>query len=223
MSSDARRGDWTQTYTGGQFWPLDPRVVDVRLVDITHALGNVCRFGGHVQEFYSVAEHSLRVADLVPPELRLQALLHDAAEAYCGDVVRPLKRHLRDYEEVEAGVARCIGEKYGVDLVALHPLVVKADNEILAVEFRDLLEPRDDRVLPEPPRGVRIFETLTPRRASRLLQRALVQAGASDQCRWVRPSPGHDDLRCVRESGHESNHASEYIDDNDMIWKDPSK
>jgi hypothetical protein len=171
----SRVGDWIQTFSGGQFWPLDPRADEVLLVDIAHQLAKVCRFGGATLDFYSVAEHSLRVADLVPPELRLQALLHDAAEAYCGDVVRPLKRNLVGFDEVEARIARVIGERFGVDLVTLHPLVKQADNEMLAVECRDLLAHRGDRApLPEPPRGVRIYETMTPRAAATLFYQALV-------------------------------------------------
>lgn len=171
----SRVGDWIQTFSGGQFWPLDPRAEEVELTDIAHQLAKICRFGGATEAFYSVAEHSLRVADLVPPELRLQALLHDAAEAYCGDVVRPLKRNLVGFDAVEARIARVIGERFGVDLVALHPLVKQADNEMLAVEFRDLLAHRGDRApLPEPPRGVRIYETMTPRAAATLFYQALV-------------------------------------------------
>lgn len=171
----SRVGDWIQTFSGGQFWPLDPRADEVKLTDIAHQLAKICRFGGATLDFYSVAEHSLRVADLVPPELRLQALLHDAAEAYCGDVVRPLKRNLTGYDAIESRIAFAIGEKFGVDLVNLHPLVIQADNEMLAVEFRDLLAHRGDRKpLPEPPRGVRIYETLTPRAAATLFYQALV-------------------------------------------------
>lgn len=171
----SRVGDWIQTFSGGQFWPLDPRADEVKLTDIAHQLAKICRFGGATLDFYSVAEHSLRVADLVPPELRLQALLHDAAEAYCGDVVRPLKRNLAGYDAMESRIAFAIGEKFGVDLVNLHPLVIQADNEMLAVEFRDLLAHRGDRKpLPEPPRGVRIYETLTPRAAATLFYQALV-------------------------------------------------
>ena len=58
----ARVGDWIQVYTGGQFWPLDPRPEEIHIEDIAHALALTCRFTGHCREFYSVAQHSLLVS-----------------------------------------------------------------------------------------------------------------------------------------------------------------
>lgn len=86
-----RIGDWIQTYTGRPFWPLDPRPEDVDIVDISHALSLICRFVGQCTKFYSVAEHSVRVSRIVPT---LYALLHDAAEAYTGDICTQIKKHL---------------------------------------------------------------------------------------------------------------------------------
>lgn len=64
METQERRGDWMQTFSGIQFYPLDPRVEDVRIEDIARALAMQCRYNGHVTRFYSVAEHSVRVAML---------------------------------------------------------------------------------------------------------------------------------------------------------------
>ena len=57
-----RYGDFIQTYSGIEFYPLDPRIEEVKLLDIAHALSNICRFTGHCNEFYSVAQHSVLVS-----------------------------------------------------------------------------------------------------------------------------------------------------------------
>lgn len=91
---DERRGDWIATYTGRKFYPLDPRPDDVSIVDIAWHLSHQCRYNGALNHFYSVAQHSYLVAMATPWPWRGVALLHDAAEAYTGDVASPLKRHL---------------------------------------------------------------------------------------------------------------------------------
>lgn len=149
------------------FWPLDPRPDEVDLEDIAHALSLVCRFGGHCKRFYSVAEHSVRVHDLVAPEFRFAALLHDAAEAYVGDMVTPLKRSMPLFSAAEERVARAIGARFGVGLVPLPTEVKRADLEMLAVEARDLMtEPPRPWVLPfAAPVGMHIAAPLTPAEA----------------------------------------------------------
>jgi len=109
---------------------------EICIADIAHALSLICRFNGHVKKFYSVAEHSLRVATILPYEYRLQGLLHDAAEAYVMDIPRPIKRayHLHHIEEP---VTRAIFEKYGVAL-PLPEDVLEADEILIATEARDL-------------------------------------------------------------------------------------
>uniref|UniRef100_A0A6M3LJS0 Phosphohydrolase n=2 Tax=viral metagenome TaxID=1070528 RepID=A0A6M3LJS0_9ZZZZ len=86
--------NWMQTYTGIQWFPLEPDSTKVDIVDIAHALSLICRFGGHSLYHYSVAAHSLHVARYMPPEIAIHGLLHDAAETYLGDVVRELKSSL---------------------------------------------------------------------------------------------------------------------------------
>lgn len=139
-----RQGDWMQTFTGRKFWPLDPRPEDVCIEDIAHALAYQCRFGGHCREFYSVAEHSIRVALIVanngfPGNVILGALLHDAAEAYVVDVPRPLKRFLPGYKEVEMGVLRVIAEATGVSASIWNKVIKDSDEILLATEARDLM------------------------------------------------------------------------------------
>lgn len=85
---------WIQTFSGRQFFPLEPRVEDVCIEDIAHGLSNLCRYAGHCECFYSVAQHCLLVSRVVPREHALRGLLHDASEAYLIDVPRPIKHSI---------------------------------------------------------------------------------------------------------------------------------
>ena len=137
---DWLRGDWMQTYSGGRFYPADPRVEDINPLDIAHALSMLCRYGGHISRFMSVAEHCVLMSEAVAPENALAALLHDAAEAYLVDVPRPLKNILPDYRATEAKVEAVIAERFGLAL-PFSSEVKEADNRILLTE-RDALMPR---------------------------------------------------------------------------------
>lgn len=129
-----RKGDWMLTYTGRQFWPMDVRPGDIDIHDIARGLSMICRFGGHVTRFYSVAEHSCHVFDLCGTAV---ALLHDAPEAYIGDMVRPLKRQTPEFMEHEARIWWVIVKKF--KLPPQIPDEVKdADNVMLMTERRDL-------------------------------------------------------------------------------------
>ena len=141
MSADAtrHRGDWMQTYTGRQFYPMDPHPNDVDRLDIAHALSLLCRYNGHIQRFYSVAEHCVLMSEAVAPEHALWALLHDATEAYVGDMIRPLKRSMPDYRAAEDRVMRAISVRFGIP-DAMPAEVKDADNRILLTE-RDALMP----------------------------------------------------------------------------------
>jgi hypothetical protein len=135
-----RVGDWMQTYSGGIFWPLDPRPEEVNIEDIAHALANACRYAGHCLRFYSVAQHSVLVSMRCRPENALWGLLHDASEAYLLDVPRPVKPHLPGYKDAEARVMQAITYRYG--LPPIMPEDVKeADGRMLATEQRDLMAP----------------------------------------------------------------------------------
>jgi len=137
-----RRGDWMQTATGRQFWPIDPRPEEVHIEDIAHALSLMCRYGGHCLRFYSVAEHSVLVARATSPEHRLWALLHDAAEAYVADVIRPLKPFLRDYQNIEDGVMRAICQRFGLDVIM--------PQEVKDLDIRILMDEKAQNMALEP-------------------------------------------------------------------------
>jgi uncharacterized protein len=147
------RGDWMQTYTGRQFWPLDPRPEDVDLRDIAWSLANQCRFAGHCKRFYSVAEHSLIMERRAPDPFRLAALFHDASEAYLLDVIRPLKRFISDYATWERNINLAIAAHFGFDAAILDSEVIHLlDNRMLATEKRDVMSepPAPWHELPEP-------------------------------------------------------------------------
>lgn len=171
-SETQRKGDWQQTFTGRQFWPLDPRIEDIDIEDIAHALSLQCRFAGHCRTFYSVAEHSVRVSLLIEAwNVRegysgawrytscLAALLHDASEAYCIDVPRPLKPYLTGYKAIESGVMNAVERWAGLNPGACSvPAIKEADEVLLRTEARDLMkithpwhlkaEPLPDVILP---------------------------------------------------------------------------
>lgn len=82
---------WIETFTGKKVYPLEPCSSEYCIEDIAHALSLTCRYGGHSSDFYSVAQHCCIVSDLCPEGLKLVGLMHDAAEAYLGDVPSPIK------------------------------------------------------------------------------------------------------------------------------------
>ncbi len=135
-----RQGDWIQSHSNVQFFPMDPRVGDIHLEDIAHALSHLCRFGGHSSHYYSVAQHSVLVSWHCGDYGR-EGLLHDATEAYLVDVPRPIKRHLNNYMLIEETLARVIGYRFGLDLAHLPQVVKDADEAALWTEKRDLLGP----------------------------------------------------------------------------------
>ena len=130
-----------QTYTGRRFYPLDPNPSDVCIEDIAHALAMICRFNGHVREFYSVAEHSVHVSRIVPPEYALAGLLHDASEAYIADVSRPVKHTaaMMEYRCIEHTLMHKVFDAFRLADTWDSPDVEQADAQMLALEAWSLL------------------------------------------------------------------------------------
>jgi hypothetical protein len=93
-------------------------------------LSQLCRFTGHTNTFYSVAEHSLYVASLLPEEWKLAGLLHDASEAYICDLAKPVKNAISGYSIHEDQVQDKIYRKFGIYYVD-SKLIKEADNMVL--------------------------------------------------------------------------------------------
>lgn len=138
--ASTRSGDWIQTYTGKRFYVMDPLPEEIDIRDIAHALSNLCRFTGHVREFYSVAQHCVLVSQNCNPRNALWGLLHDASEAYIGDLHRPLKkdRSMQAYRWIERRLMLAVSAAFG--LCDDQPLsVTQADEILLTTEARDLM------------------------------------------------------------------------------------
>lgn len=129
---------WIQTRKGTKFDLLSPDPATLDIEEIAHSLSLLCRFTGHTRRFMSVAQHSVIVSELTSPESAFDGLMHDATEAYVGDVSRPLKRLLPDYKKIEDGVAAAISLRFGVS-DPLPEAVKVADNVSLLWERRDLM------------------------------------------------------------------------------------
>lgn len=111
--------------------------------DIARGLANTCRFGGQSTRFYSVAEHCVHASHIVPPELAFEALMHDAAEAYIGDIPRPLKIRLPDYEAIETRLEISICKQFKID----YPFSIETksvDMCMLAAEQTQVMNNQDN-------------------------------------------------------------------------------
>ena len=155
-----------QTNKGEFFDFLKPSEYTPTIFEVGYALSNLCRFTGHVEEFYSVAQHSVLVSLIVPQHLAYEGLMHDCAEAFIGDMSAPLKRLLPQYKDIERAVEMAIFPRLGLTYPS--PTEVKrADLVALATEQRDLfvrqrqwselsgiepIEPIAEKIQPLPPK-----------------------------------------------------------------------
>lgn len=127
-----------QTCSGSYINFLDFSENVYEIHDIAYALSNICRFTGHCKKFYSVAQHCVIASYNVPLEYALDALMHDAVEAYLGDVSSPLKQLLPEYKRIEKALYADIAASFGFN--ERTPDVVKhIDLVMLATEKRDLM------------------------------------------------------------------------------------
>lgn len=139
---DNENGNWIATYSGAWIEPLNPDPQRILIEDIAHSLAMQCRFTGHTSKFYSTAQHSVHVSEIVPSEFALWGLLHDASEAYVSDVARPIKHANAEFGEVYRAVEEVLAKAVAIkfNLVWPEPPEVKvADKMMLRAEQRDLM------------------------------------------------------------------------------------
>lgn len=135
-------GGCIETYTGKIWHFVSPNPADVDINDIAHALSNIQRFNGHARGSCSVAAHSVFVSRMVPPELSLKALLHDAEESVLGDISRPLKELLPELKDLIITNKRAMYEGLGVEFPNEDEwrIIKAADNRALLVEAARYME-----------------------------------------------------------------------------------
>lgn len=164
-----RGAGWIQTFGGKRFDLLNPRAEDIEIEDIGRALSRICRYTGHSKQFFSVAQHSVLVSVVVDKPYQLHALLHDATEAYIGDISSPLKKLIPGIKEIEARIEGVIAQKFGLSLPPPEA-VVEADLRMLSTEKSDVMgkEPCAWGDLPEPYKHVYITRCWLPDEAFRM-------------------------------------------------------
>lgn len=125
--------------SGSIFDLKEPETSEIKIEDIAHGLAHTCRFAGQCKAFYSVAEHSVLVSQVVP-EAGLAGLLHDAAEAFVGDMTRPLKQLLPEFAKIEKRIERAIFQRFEIEWPP--PSSIKAaDYSVMAAEQVTLMPP----------------------------------------------------------------------------------
>lgn len=151
------RGPWMGTFSGVRFYPMTPRASEVKVVDIAQALANRCRYSGLCKSFYSVAQHSVIVSMILlashGPLIALHGLLHDAAETYVGDMIRPLKLYTQLgelFQTHEQMVHDAIMEKFGLPTGDLPSVIKEVDDRVLATEAKTIVTDTTGWTLKEP-------------------------------------------------------------------------
>ncbi len=142
--------DSIRTVSGLYVNVFEPTPEMICIEDIAHALSHQCRFSGHLQEFYSVAQHSVMVASLVSDENKFDALMHDASEAYLLDIPTPIKAKLEHYKDLEHKLMKVIADKFGFKF-PFDAEVKKADAEMLQIEWHSLMIGDTPSIYPLPP------------------------------------------------------------------------
>ena len=127
----------------GDYFDFDnPHESRITIEGIAHSLSQQCRFTGHTPHFYSVAQHCINCSHVAPKEFKLEALMHDVAEAFIGDVSTPLKKMLPDYREIEERVERAVFAKLGCQY-PMNPVIKTIDRRMLVTEQHRIFKNTD--------------------------------------------------------------------------------
>jgi len=134
------------TFKGERFTPLAPDINQIHIEDIAHSLSLMCRANGHIDYFFSVAQHSINCAVEAKArgycaKIQLICLIHDASEAYISDITRPVKFYLNEYKEIEKRLQDVIYKKFLGDSLQEEEfeLMNQIDNDMLVYEFKTLM------------------------------------------------------------------------------------
>lgn len=137
--------DYITTYTNTKFFPLEPILEDIHILDIAHALSLMTRANGHIKHFFSVAQHSINCFKEAEgrgysKKVQLACLLHDASESYISDITRPVKKNLQVYYQIEARLQSTIYERYGISQLNEEEKeqIGSVDDAMLYYEFLEL-------------------------------------------------------------------------------------
>lgn len=128
-----------RTHSGTLIDVFAPRIEEFHIEDIAHSLSQLCRYGGHCEPFYSVAQHSIACSYLVSPKNAMCALLHDATEAYLVDIPKPIKKQIHFYNELENELYQSIAKRFNLP-TPIPEEVHKADNDMLTFEWFYFME-----------------------------------------------------------------------------------
>lgn len=138
MSENIYTPNCIRTFTGQYVNVFDPHPDTLKIEDIAHALSQQCRFGGHLPTFYSVAQHSIYACHLASGPNKLEALMHDASEAFLLDIPSPIKKGLANYGEIEDKLMLALAAKFGFTWPVKEE-IKNIDKELLVMEWNQLM------------------------------------------------------------------------------------
>lgn len=149
---------WFLHGSGREVNPHNVLLGDLDPYYIAKSLSKICRYNGHTRHFYSVAQHSVYVSQVVPPEHAMCGLMHDGPESICQDIIRPLKLVWKEYKSIEDKIWEKFAIRFGLPR-EIPPEVKRADNEVLLAEREQLLPKSETKwEFTEQPANIKIIE-----------------------------------------------------------------